>query len=299
MTFRRGATALKKESESLLQTALKVFKIILGSAIFAVGIQWFYYPATLLSGGVTGISMMINYLTSLPIGIMMFAMNIPLFIISFKNYGWRFVAGSLLGTFACSLFIDLLALVDFTITAEPFLAAIYGGIITGLGLGIVYTTGSTTGGTDILAKLIREKYPYVNFGTMILVLDAVIIAVYAVVFQKYDKAMYTVIAVYIAARVIDLVLYGSSQSKLCHIISEYSDEIQREIVKELHRGVTVLQGKGAYSGADKQILLCVVKRQQIVEIKKIVKNIDKKAFVIVTDTRDVFGEGFGDISSDK
>jgi len=287
------------KTKAALQTALRVFRILLGSAVFAVGIQWFYHPATLLSGGVTGIAMIINYISGLPTGAMMFALNLPLFLIAFKNYGWRFVAGSLLGTFACSLFIDLLSLVRVDITTEPFLAAVFGGIITGLGLGIVYATGATTGGTDIVAKLIREKYPYVNFGTMILFLDAAIIAVYALIFRKYENAMYTVIAVYIAARVIDLVLYGSSQSKLCHIISEYSDDIKLAIVEKLNRGVTVLSGKGAYSGQDKQVLLCVVKRQQIVEIKKIVKNIDKSAFVIVTDTRDVFGEGFGDISVNK
>jgi len=290
---------LETKTKAALQTALRVFRILLGSAVFAVGIQWFYHPATLLSGGVTGIAMIINYIWSLPTGTVMFVLNLPLFLIAFKNYGWRFVAGSLLGTFACSLFIDLLSLVRVDITAEPFLASVFGGIITGLGLGIVYATGATTGGTDIIAKLIREKYPYVNFGTMILFLDAAIIAVYALIFRKYENAMYTVIAVYIAARVIDLVLYGSSQSKLCHIISEYSDEIKLAIVEKLNRGVTVLSGKGAYSGQDKQILLCVVKRQQIVEIKKIVKNIDKSAFVIVTDTRDVFGEGFGDISVNK
>ena len=290
---------MKKISESKLKSALNVIKILLGSAIFAVGIQWFFHPAALLSGGVTGIAMVINYLTSAPTGVMLAALNLPLFVIALKKYGWRFMGGSLLGTIASSLFIDLLSLVNISVTAEPLLAAIYGGIITGLGLGIVYSTGSTTGGTDILAKLIREKFPYVNFGTMILVLDAVIIAAYALIFGKYENAMYTVIAVYIAARVIDLVLYGASQSKLCHIISEYSDEIKAAIVDKLNRGVTVLSGKGAYSGQDKQILLCVVKRQQIVEIKKIVKNIDKKAFVIVTDTRDVFGEGFGDISVNK
>ena len=281
------------------QIALRLFKILIGSAIFAAGIQWFYHPASLISGGVTGIAMIINYLTGLPVGVMIIAMNVPLFLIAFKSYGWRFMAGSLLGTVASSIFIDLFSLIPYHITTEPFLASIYGGIITGLGLGIVFTTGSTTGGTDVVAKLIKEKFPYVNFGTMILVLDAVIIAVYALLFRKYDSAMYTIIAVYVAARVIDLVLYGASQSKLCHIISEYSDEIKTAIVEKLNRGVTVLQGKGAYSGQDKQVLLCVVKRQQIVEIKKIVKSIDKRAFVIVTDTRDVFGEGFGDISIDK
>lgn len=282
-----------------MKSAINIFKIFIGSFLFAIGIQWFYHPASLVSGGVTGIAMIINYMTNAPVGIMLLVLNVPLFIISLRKYGWKFMAGSLLGTLVSSVAIDLLSLVDVNITTEPLLAAVYGGILDGLGLGIVYSTGATTGGTDVIAKLIREKFPYVNFGTMILALDAVIISAYAIIFQKYESAMYTVIAVYIATRVIDLVLYGSSQSKLCHIISEYSDDIKMAIVEKLNRGVTVLQGKGAYSGQDKQILLCVVKRQQIVEIKKIVKNIDKSAFVIVNDTRDVFGEGFGNIDIDR
>ena len=290
---------MKTNRKAVRASALNIFKILLGSVIFAIGIQWFYYPATLVSGGVTGISMIINYLTGFPIGVTMFVLNIPLFIIAYKNYGFKFMAGSLIGTAASSAAIDLLALVQISITTQPLLAAVYGGILTGLGLGIVYTTGATTGGTDVIAKLIREKFPYVNFGTVILALDAVVIGAYAVIFEKYDIAMYTIIAVYIAARVIDMVLYGTSQSKLCHIISENNEEIKQAIVQELSRGVTVLHGRGAYSDQDKQILLCVVKRQQIVEIKRIIKGIDKQAFVIVTDTRDVFGEGFGDINVDK
>ena len=287
------------DKNSVMKTAVNIFKILIGSFIFAVGIQWFYHPAALVSGGVTGIAMIINYMTGAPVGIMLLILNVPLFIVALRRYGWRFLAGSLLGTLCSSVAIDLLSLVDVNITTEPLLAAVYGGILDGLGLGIVYTSGATTGGTDVIAKLIREKFPYVNFGTFILALDAVIISAYAIIFQNYENAMYTVIAVYIATRVIDLVLYGTSQSKLCHIISEYSDDIKTVIVERLNRGVTVLQGKGAYSGQDKQVLLCVVKRQQIVEIKKIVKNIDKRAFVIVTDTRDVFGEGFGNISIDR
>jgi uncharacterized membrane-anchored protein YitT (DUF2179 family) len=290
---------LKKPDKAALQASFRIFKVILGSAIFAAGIQFFYRPAELVSGGVTGIAMIINYLTGAPIGVMMIVLNVPLFIIALRHYGWRFLAASLLGMLSSSVFIDLFSLVPVQITTEPFLAAIYGGIIDGLGLGLVFSTGNTTGGTDVVAKLIRGRFPYINFGTMILALDAFIIAAYALIFRKYDSAMYTVIAVYVATRVIDLVLYGASQSKLCHIISERSNEIKTAIVEKLDRGVTVLQGKGAFSGQDKQILLCVVKRQQIVEIKRLVKGIDTRAFVIVTDTRDVFGEGFGDITREK
>jgi len=290
---------LPDKKRQALETALKITKIVLGSALYGAGIEWFYHPAMLVSGGVTGVSMIINYLTGWPVGVMIILFNIPLFVVAYRNYGWRFMTESLIGTVASSVAIDLLSLWNFSVTAQPFLASVYGGILTGFGLGLVYTTGATTGGTDVLAKLIRGKYPYMNFGTVILALDAVVITAYALIFRKYEEAMYTVIAVYIAARVIDMVLYGISQSKLCYIISEYSDEIRAAIVGELKRGVTVLQGKGAYSGNDKQILLCVVKLPQIIEIKKIVKTIDKQAFVIVTDTRDVFGEGFGDITEDR
>ena len=287
---------MKRKDQSILQTLIRIAKIITGSVIFGVGIQCFFHPAALLSGGVTGIAMIINYLSGWPVGMMMLAMNLPLFLIALRNYGWRFLAGSILGTVVCSVSIDLLAMTNFHLTTEPLLAAIYGGVITGLGLGIVYSTGSTTGGTDVVAKLMKTRFPYVNFGTLVLILDAVVISIFAVIFGQYDHAMYTVVGVYLSAKVIDLVLYGSSPSKLCYIISARSEEIKQDIVNTLERGVTMVSGKGAYSGLEKQILICVVKRQQIVEIKGIVKNIDTSAFVIVTDTRDVFGEGFGDIT---
>ena len=136
-----------------------------------------------------------------------------------------------------------------------------------------------------------------NFGTLILVLDAVILATYAAIFRKFDNAMYTAVGIYVASKMIDIVLYGASASKLCLIISDRSDEIQNAIVNQLHRGVTVLYGMGAYSGADKQVLLCAIKHQQIVAIREVIREIDQGAFVIVTDARDVFGRNFGDLSA--
>ncbi len=278
-------------------TAVKIIKIILGSAIFAMGIQWFYHPAQLLSGGITGVALIINYINAkYPIGVMIIALNVPLFLIALKHYGWKFIASSLLGMLSCSLLIDFMGRINFDFTTQPVLAALYGGVLTGFGLGVVYSTGATTGGTDIIAKLIRERFPYVNFGTLILCLDAIIITTYAVIFRKFDNAMYTVVGIYVASKMIDVVLYGTSQSKLCLIISEHSDEIKDAIVEKLHRGVTVLYGKGAYSGADKQVLLCAIKHQQIVEIRNVIRGIDESAFVIVTDARDVFGQNFGNIT---
>lgn len=276
-----------------------IIKIVLGSMIYAAGIQWFFAPVGMVSGGLTGVSMIVNFLTGFPTGVLIIILNIPIFIISLKRYGLKFMLFSLVGMLVSSVSIDLMAMWDFAATDDPFLATIFGGLVCGFGLGMIYSTGATSGGMDIVAKLIREKRPYINYGIFVLILDAVVVAAYAVIFQRVEKAMYTVIAVYIYTRVIDLILYGTSQSKLCHIISERSNEIKQEIVNTLHRGVTVIQGKGAYSGQEKQILLCVVKRQQIVEIKRLVKGIDTSAFVIVSDTRDVFGEGFGNISIEK
>jgi len=289
---------LSKKS-TVLRSALNFIRIILGAFIFAIGIQWFFHPVSMISGGMTGISMIINLLTGFPTGIMIIILNVPVFIIALRRYGFKFMVTSLIGMLASSVAIDILSIWDFAATDDPFLAAIFGGLLCGMGLGLVYSTGATTGGTDIVAKLIREKKPYVNFGTFVLILDATVIAAYAAIFGRFDNAMYTVISVYVSTRIIDLILYGTSQCKLCHIISERSEEIKSEIVKTLNRGVTVIQAKGAYSGLDKQILLCVVKRQQIVEIRRIVKGIDTSAFVIVSDTRDVFGEGFGNITIEK
>ena len=275
-----------------------VLKVILGAALFGVGIQWFYRPAALVSGGITGVSMIINYLTNAPIGVLIIAFNIPLFIFAMRAYGLNFVLGSIFGMLASSVFIDLLSLVPIEITTDPILAAIYGGMLCGLGIGLIFSAGATAGGTGVMARLIRQKMPYFNIGTFVLVLDALVITVYAIIFRMFENAMYSAISLVILVKMIDIALYGFSQAKLCYIISEHSDKIKETITEELRRGVTLLKGAGAYSGSDKQVLFCVVKRHQIVEIKKIIKSIDKTAFVIVTDARDVFGRGFGDIMVD-
>ena len=286
------------EKKKVINAVSVALRMIIGSCVYAIGLQWFYVPVGMIAGGLTGISMMINYVVHWPTGIVIAVLNIPIFIIGFKKLGVKQIFMSFIGMLMFSAAIDLFSLVKLTITDDPILAAIFGGIVTGIGSGVFYTSGHTSGGMDIVAKLLRLRYAYINFGTLLLYLNAVILVIYAVLFKRFDVALYTVIASYVSSRMIDLILYGMSQSKMCHIISEHSEEIQTEIVKSLHRGVTMLKGTGAYSGQDKQVLLCVVKRQQIVEIKKIIKSIDQKAFVVVTDARDVFGKGFENINAD-
>ncbi len=288
-------------SKEIIKTIYAYLRIVFGAAIYAAGIQWLYKPVGMVSGGVTGIAMIANMLVPrVQVGTFIIIANVPIFIIALKKFGFRFMMSSIVGMIAASLFIDLFAAVGRVgVTDDPVLAAVFGGFVTGVGMGVIFSGEGTSGGVDVIATIIRQKRPYINMGTFVLVLDAVVVAAYALIFKRYHMAMYTIVAVFISSKVIDTVLYGISQSKLCHIISEYSDEIKTEIVKTLHRGVTLLDGKGAFSGQDKQVLLCVVKRQQIVQIRRIIKGIDQKAFVIISDTRNVFGEGFGSLASDK
>ena len=252
-------------------------KILIGSALYAAGFQFFLYPNAIATGGVTVIAMIIN---------------VPLFLFSWKKYGLSFILMSLAGTVLSSVMVDLFSLIPLEVTHEPLLGAIYGGIIKGLGLGIIYHTGATTGGVDIVAKFLRRRHQHINFSTFILGLDAAVITAFAVLFKRYDSAMYAIICMFIASRVIDLVLYGAVNSKVCYIITDKSEEIKDGILNDLHRGVTFLHGEGAWSGQEQHVILCVIKQNQIVELKHLVSAMDDRAFVIVSDSREVFGNGF-------
>ena len=275
---------------------LKYLLITLGALIAAAGFEFLLYPNDIVVGGVTGISMIINKLTGLPIGILTIVMNVPLFAVAWKKFGLRFIVDSLIGMVLSSVFIDLLAIPKIVLTNAPLLACIIGGVIKGFGFGIVYWEGATTGGSDILAKLLRHRYPYINFGTITLVLDASVMIAFAVIFKNYEAAMYGVIAMFVTSKVVDVVLYGINTSNVCYIVSDKSDKVAETLTNTLGRGVTILHGEGAYTHREKQVLMCVVKRSESVEIRKLVKNIDEDAFLIVTDAKNVFGRGFGDIS---
>ena len=281
---------------SMREYVVKYALVALGSALFAAGFQFFLYPNSIIVGGVSGIAMIINFLTGLPVGIMTIVLNIPLFIIAWKHFGGKFIIGSLVGMMLSSLLVDIMATLDYSPTGDMLLACLIGGAIKGLGLGIIYYAGATTGGTDIIAKFVRLRFPYINFGTIVLLTDAVIIIAFAMIFDRVEAAMYAVIAMFVVSKVIDLVLYGIDNSSVCYIISENSEQLVKDITDKLHRGVTILSGEGAYSHRDKQVLLCVIKRTQIADIRKIIKNIDENAFFIVSDAKNVFGKGFGDIS---
>lgn len=275
----------------------KAVRILFGCVLYAIGFQFFLYHNAIPTGGVTGIAMIVNYLTGLPVGTMAIVINIPIFLIAWKILGLRFIISSAIGMALASVLTDLFALTPLNVTEQPMLACLFAGVIKGFGLGLVYSTGATTGGVDVIAKLLRRKYQYINFGTLILILDVVIIMAFALIFKNYDSAMYGLIAMFVCSKVIDFVLYGALTCKMCYIISDASESVKNAIVHQLNRGVTMIRGVGAYSGTEKQILLCVVKRQQVVELRRIVRESDENAFLIFTDARDVYGKGFMNLYS--
>ncbi len=275
----------------------KYLTIVFGCLFYAVGFQFFLYPNNITSGGVVGTAMIINQLSGLPVGVMTILLNVPLFLVAWRHFGLDFMIGSLAGMGLSSVLVDVFARFGIVLTDDAMLAAVIGGVIKGTGLGIIYYVGATTGGIDIVVKILRRKLASVNFGTIMLALDTIIIALYAIMLGRYESAMYSLICMYVTTKVVDLVLYGIDNACLCYIISEHTDEITHEIVSgSLHRGVTLLEGKGAYSGSRRDVMMCVIKRQQIGQLKRLVKGFDEKAFFIVTNAKNVFGNGFENIS---
>jgi uncharacterized membrane-anchored protein YitT (DUF2179 family) len=271
--------------------------ITLGSVIYAIGFQYFMFPNRIVSGGLTGIAMILNRFTSWPVGMMILVMNTPLFLIAWRHFGLDYLIGSLVGTAVSSVCVDVLAMTSFVATNDPMLGSIIGGVIKGAGMGMIYYVGASTGGVDIVAKMLRQRYPQINFGTIVLMIDVVIVVAYAFVLNQFQSAMYSLIGMYVVSKVVDLALYGIDNSSLCYIISEKSEELTQSIINgNVHRGVTILSAEGAYSHQKKNVIMCVIKRTQMGEMRRLVRRVDEHAFFIVTDAKNVFGVGFENIS---
>ena len=224
--------------------------------------------------------------------------NIPLFVWAWKRLGRRFVLLTGLCMAVSSVSIDLIEPIARPLTDDPMLAAVYGGLFKGLGYGIVYTTGATSGGVDIPSRILRRRYPHINFSTFSLSFNAAVIVAFAVIFRRFDSCMYTLICMYISSKVVSLILYGPINSRLCYIISERSEDLRHAITEQLGRGATMIHGHGAWSGREEQIIMCVVKPPQIGRLRSLVREIDEHAFLVVSDARSVYGQGFENILQD-
>lgn len=275
------------------QKVLREYMFILfGVLLTAIGLDMFLVPNKIAAGGVSGIATIMHYVAGLPVGTVMLAINIPLFIIGIKQLGLVVGIRSLFGTVTLSLFVDFMASLRLPVpTHNPLLASIYGGIIVGIGIGIVFRNKGTTGGTDLAAAVINN-YMKLSVGVVLFIVDASVIIAAGFVFHSAELALYALLTVFLTARVIDIVQEGFGNTKAALIISSKPDEVADMILKKLDRGVTSLMGKGMYTGTERDIILSVVTRPEISILKDLVHEIDPKAFVILTDVHEVLGEGF-------
>lgn len=264
---------------------------VVGSAIMAFGIASFLLPSQLSSGGVSGIATITYYLLNIPMGIMIMIINIPLFILAGYKIGKEFFIKSLIGTVSLSLFIDILDKYP-PITTDRFLASIYGGAIIGIGTAIILKMNSSTGGTELVANLIKTYNPYISMSKYLTIIDIVIISLNVIFFKHIEIGLYSAIAIYLYGKMIDIIFEGVYFTKLIFIISDKNEEISSSIVNEVKRGVTGLYGRGMYSNKEKLVLICAVSRGDVHKIKDIARKIDKRSFIVVASAREVLGKGF-------
>lgn len=274
-------------------------RIILGSAMFGLGFNLFLKPNGLNAGGLSGLAMIFTRITGVgSVGLLTMLMNLPLFAISGFKIGKKFVLGSLLGMISAAISIDAMAMFPAPST-EPLIGALYGGLLCGLGLGIVFAAGASTGGSDIIVRLLKRKWQYLPIGVIALSFDLAVVLLTGIVFLDITGALYCGIAIFVTSQVIDAVVYRFDYSRVVLVISSHSYEIASAITKRLNRGVTFLNGQGFFSGRDTRVILTAVRKQQLAELKRLIVGIDPVAFVIVQEAHQVLGDGFSKYSKDS
>lgn len=267
--------------------------IALASAVYAVGFNWCYVPNAIAFGGLTGAAQIIHaFLPWAPIGTVVIVLNIPLFLLGWRLLGGRLLVTSLFAMAVSSVLIDVMNAVYQFAPMDPLLASIYGGILVGLSLGVVLQQGATTGGTDLIARLLKLPFPWLPVGKLLLAVDLTVILAAALTFHSLNSALYGLLSLFLASVVMDKVLYGLDNTGVAYIISEHHRDITAAILSDLDRGVTVLKGQGGWSGEDKQVLMVAFRQRQIVRLKRLVKEIDPAAFLVVCEAHEVLGDGF-------
>lgn len=287
-----------EEKKTLKRRGMDYLWITVAAAIYAVSVSLFLDPNSLAPGGVTGIAIILNRITGLETGTWMFAVNIPILVMGMWKFGWRFILSTLYCTLLMSGFTNFLAPLG-ALTRDPLLAALAGGSLMAVSLGIVFKAGATSGGTDIIIKLLRLRLPHLKTGLLFLLTDAVIVTASAFVFKDIDTALYAGLVVFINSVLLDVVLYGRDGAKMFFIISDHHQEIGRRLMKELDISATYISGQGAYSGMSKNVILCVVKKTLSPKLEEIVRQEDPKAFTIITSATEIYGEGYKSIFSQK
>ena len=274
-------------------SVMAYIQIILGCLIGGAAYPLFLVPNSIAPGGLSGLAMVLNHLFHWPVGMTSLIMNIPLFLVGYKAMGKLFVWRSLVATVVFSLSIDLIKLPAMTV--DPLLGTLYGGLLLGVGLGLILRGGATTGGTDMIARMVHSRMPFITVGVFLLMIDCVVVILAGAVMGT-SEGLYAMISIFISSKVIDMVMAGFSSNKACFIITKQWDGVTRQILRDMNRGVTQLTARGAYSGEERPVVLCVASRQEVARLKDIVREADENAFMFVTEAHEALGEGFSKLA---
>lgn len=289
---------MRNPIENLKNTVKKILVILLGTCIYSAGVGLFLDPNELAPGGVVGLSVVLSHSVGGATGSWYFILNIPIILLGWWKFGGKFIIYSFYAISLNSIFTNLFSVFPM-ITDNLLLAAIAGSVLMGTGIGLVLRIGATTGGMDIVIRLIRRRFPAIKTSTLFIVIDIIIVAISGFVFRDFNIAMFAFITVVLNGRVMDYILYGSDEAGLIYIVSNESSRILSRILEDLEVGATILTGKGAYSSQEKQIIMCVIKKRRIPRLEEIVKQEDSRAFMIVTSASEIYGEGYKNISAEQ
>jgi uncharacterized membrane-anchored protein YitT (DUF2179 family) len=282
---------MKPENSKFKHIAIKYLVILIFSFVYACSISLFLEPNNLAPGGVTGISIIINHYTGFSIGMCYFVINIPIMILGAYKFGFRFIFSTIVTIILNSVFVDIIAPFG-AATTDPLLASLFGGVLVAISLGLILKVGSTSGGTDIIVRVLKLHFPHVETGRLFMSIDIVIVAISAFAFKNINIALYAAIACFVSSIVMDKVLYGTDGAKLVFIISEHEAQITEKLLVDIDTGVTYVKGQGAYTDLDKRIIMCVLKKQNLPKTQDIVRDIDPNAFFIISSANEVVGKGY-------
>lgn len=275
-----------------------ILLITAGTLLFGAGVGLFLDPNNLAPGGATGIAIILNRLTSIQTGTLILLINIPILLLGFFKFGAKFLASTFYATIMTSMATNFFEHFE-PLSKDPMLSAIYGGAVMAVGVACVFKAGATTGGTDVIVKVIRQKHPQIKTGRVFLMIDLCITALSAVFFKNISVMLYAALAVFVSSIVVDLVLYGTDEAKLIYIISDNSARIASKLMEELDVGVTFLEGEGAYSNKSKKVIMCVMRKQTAPKAEEVIKAEDPEAFMIITKATEIYGQGYKNIFHEK
>lgn len=294
----RKASFVKEKKEKTGKFLLEYVGILLASIPYAAGVALFLSPNQLAAGGVTGISIILHHVTGIGAGTFILLLNIPILLLGLWKFGFRFLFSTIYALSCISVFTDLLERLP-GLTQDRILAALIGGALVAVGMGVIFKCHATTGGIDILVKLLKYKFPHMKTGSLFLLMDSMVILLSAIVFESLEAAIYAALAVMVTTMTLDYVLYGKDEAKLIYIITNAPEKIADRLLMEVHTGVTLLHGTGAYSGLEKQVLFLVTQNKMAIMVEEIVKETDKNAFMIITKATEIYGEGYKNLFAER